>query len=104
MKVKTSTKSPAPDIIAGIATTGVCIFWGPMGLITYPLFRFFAKRRVARDIDSVSTGDVEKIVDTWKNSRNVGERHIEVSRTVPFGGLKIPSTREYKFSLDKDEV
>jgi len=103
MRTKTSTKSTVPDIVASLGAAGSCLFFGPLGLVTYPLFRHLTKKRVARDIDNVVASDVPKVMETWKNKRNPGENSIRVSKTIPFGGFRIPSTRQYTLFLEDDE-
>jgi len=103
MRTKTSTQSAVPDIVATLGTIGSCLFFGPFGLVTYPLFRHLTKKRVARDIDNIVAGDVSKVMGTWKNKRNLGENSIRVSKTIPFGGFRIPSTREYTLFLEDNE-
>ena len=103
MNCKTSTKSAVPGIVGGSGAVGASLFLGPAGLITFPLFWGLTKRRVARDVDYVVKEDVSQIAETWKNLKEPGESTITVSKTVPFGGLNIPATREYTFTLERGE-
>ena len=97
MKCKTSTKSAVPGIVGGLGAVGASLLLGPVGLVTFPLFWGLTKRRVARDVDYVVREDASRIAATWKDRKEPGESTIKVSKTVPFGGLGIPATREYTF-------
>ena len=103
MKYRANTKSSVPNLVGALGAVGVSLFWGPAGLITFPLFWALTKRRVARDVDYVAKEDVSQIVENWKKLKTPGESTIKVSKTVLFGGFNIPATREYTFSLEDDE-
>lgn len=100
MKKKKTTKSPVPDTVATLGTLGTCLFWGPFGLVAYPILRAAASRRVARDIDNAVEQDAERTASHWRRHNLPDEKGVDVSKTIPFGGLNIPSTRIYSFSDD----
>lgn len=102
MKVKTSTSSPVPWLVAGLGALGTSIFLGPvLGALTAPLLFGLTKKRVARDIDRVAVDGAAQNIETWRKTKKPGERAIKVSKTIPFGGFDIPSTRHYTL-IDDD--
>ncbi len=92
--------------VVALVTMALCPLLAPFSFFAFVPFYRLAQADGDREADAQAAKQADRLAETWKRSRRLGERGITVSASVRKGegGLDKTVTRTYHYELDDDEM